>query len=187
MFDVGWSEILVVVIITILVVGPKELPGLLRTVGKTVGNVRRMASDFQNQFNQALREAELDGVADTLNDVRNLNPRNAVKNAVTKQLGDLSEVTDDVDKSIRETTDHIHTSLSEKAADAAEVAEIAAKEADGEGLGESDKTAAPASGEGSLDAISKPGDGAKSAAPKTVAPEIASDDSAEKAPEKADK
>ena len=50
MFDIGWSEILVVVIVTILVVGPKELPGLLRTLGKTVGNLRRMAGDFQSQF-----------------------------------------------------------------------------------------------------------------------------------------
>ena len=117
MFDIGWSEIIVVVIITILVVGPKELPGLLRTVGKTVGNVRRMAGDFQNQFNQALREAELDGVADTLNDVRNLNPRNAVKNAVTKQLGDISDVTDDVSKSMKESTDEINSSLNDKPAE----------------------------------------------------------------------
>ena len=116
MFDIGWSEIIVVVIITILVVGPKELPGLLRTVGKTVGNVRRMAGDFQNQFNQALREAELDGVAETLNDVRNLNPRNAVKNAVSKQLGDLSEITDDVSKSMKDSTDEINSSLKDKPA-----------------------------------------------------------------------
>ena len=118
MFDIGWSEIVVVVIITILVVGPKELPGLLRTVGKTVGNVRRMAGDFQNQFNQALREAELDGVADTISDVRSLNPRTAVKNAVTKQLGDLSEV-DEVSKSLKESTDEINSSLNDKSDSAA--------------------------------------------------------------------
>ncbi|WP_319531761.1 Sec-independent protein translocase protein TatB [uncultured Cohaesibacter sp.] len=109
MFDIGWSEILVIVIITILVVGPKELPGLLRTVGKTIGNVRRMAGDFQNQFNEALREAELEDVKNTISDVRSLNPKTAVKDAVQKQLGfddDFAdELTEQVSKSGREIND----------------------------------------------------------------------------------
>lgn len=62
MFDIGWSELVVIAIVAILVVGPKDLPSMLRTVGKTVGNLRRMAGDFQRQFDQALREAELDEV-----------------------------------------------------------------------------------------------------------------------------
>lgn len=62
MFDIGWSELVVVAIVAVLVVGPKELPAMLRTIGKTVGNLRRMAGDFQRQFDQALREAELDEV-----------------------------------------------------------------------------------------------------------------------------
>nr|WP_319389091.1 Sec-independent protein translocase protein TatB [uncultured Cohaesibacter sp.] len=111
MFDIGWSEILVVVIITILVVGPKELPGLLRTIGKTVANLRRMAGDFQNQFNDALREAELDDVANSISDMRSLNPRTAVKNAVTKHLGELGDVSDEVSKSMKESSDEINASL----------------------------------------------------------------------------
>ena len=62
MFEIGWSELVVVAVVAILVVGPKELPGMLRTVGKTIGNLRRMAGDFQRQFDQALKEAELDQV-----------------------------------------------------------------------------------------------------------------------------
>ncbi len=111
MFDIGWSEILVVVIITILVVGPKELPGLLRTIGKTIANLRRMAGDFQNQFNDALREAELDDVANSISDMRSLNPRTAVKNAVTKHLGELGDVSDEVSKSMKESSDEINASL----------------------------------------------------------------------------
>lgn len=93
MFDIGWTEILVIVIVTILVVGPKELPGLLRTIGKTVGNMRRMAGDFQSQFNEALREAELEDVKNTIGDVRKLNPTNAIKDAVTKEIGSVDELT----------------------------------------------------------------------------------------------
>lgn len=59
MFDIGWSEFLVIGIVALVVIGPKELPGVLRTVGKSVGKLRRMAGEFQGQFQEALREADL--------------------------------------------------------------------------------------------------------------------------------
>jgi sec-independent protein translocase protein TatB len=59
MFDIGWSELLVIGIVALVVIGPKELPGALRTLGQWMGKVRRMASEFQNQFHEAMREAEL--------------------------------------------------------------------------------------------------------------------------------
>ncbi|HLL28850.1 MAG TPA: Sec-independent protein translocase protein TatB [Xanthobacteraceae bacterium] len=59
MFDIGWGELLVIGIVALVVIGPKELPGVVRTIGQTVGKLRRMAADFQNQFNEAMREAEL--------------------------------------------------------------------------------------------------------------------------------
>lgn len=104
MFDIGWTEILVIVIVTILVVGPKELPGLLRTIGKTVGSMRKMAGDFQSQFNEALREAELDDVKNTIGDVRKLNPTNAIKDAVTKEIGSLNDVKEELKKDLNENT-----------------------------------------------------------------------------------
>jgi len=58
MFDIGWTELIVVAVVMILVVGPKDLPRMLRTFGQTVGKVRRMAGEFQSTFNDALREAE---------------------------------------------------------------------------------------------------------------------------------
>jgi sec-independent protein translocase protein TatB len=60
MFDIAWSEFLVVAVVALVVVGPRDLPALLRTVGKTVASLRRMAGEFQSQFNEAMREAELD-------------------------------------------------------------------------------------------------------------------------------
>jgi len=59
MFDLGWSELLVVAIVALIVIGPKELPGVLRGVGYWMGKVRRMASEFQGQFQEAMREAEM--------------------------------------------------------------------------------------------------------------------------------
>lgn len=60
MFDIAWTEFLVVAVVALVVVGPRDLPGLLRTVGKTISSLKRMAGEFQGQFNEAMREAELD-------------------------------------------------------------------------------------------------------------------------------
>lgn len=59
MFDIGWSELLVIAAVALIVIGPKELPGVLRSVGHWMGKIRRMASDFQGQFQEAMREAEM--------------------------------------------------------------------------------------------------------------------------------
>lgn len=70
MFDVGWSELVVIGVVALVVIGPRDLPGALRTLGRMVGQVKRMASDFQGQFNEALREAELDGLRREVDDLR---------------------------------------------------------------------------------------------------------------------
>ncbi len=74
MFEIGWSEMLVIAVVLIVVVGPKDLPRMLRTFGKTVAKLRGMAGDFQKQFNEALKEAELDDVKKSIDDIRGLNP-----------------------------------------------------------------------------------------------------------------
>jgi sec-independent protein translocase protein TatB len=60
MFDIGASELLIVGVVALVVIGPKELPGVLRSVGRTVGKIRTMAGEFQAQFSDALREAEME-------------------------------------------------------------------------------------------------------------------------------
>jgi sec-independent protein translocase protein TatB len=50
MFDIGWGELLVIGVVALVAIGPKELPGVLRTVGQWTGKLRRMATEFQNQF-----------------------------------------------------------------------------------------------------------------------------------------
>lgn len=60
MFDITSSKLLILAIVALIVVGPKDLPILLRTVGKYLGIVRRHAAEFRHQFDEAMREAELD-------------------------------------------------------------------------------------------------------------------------------
>ena len=59
MFDIGWGKIVLIGIVALLVIGPKELPAVLRTLGQWMAKLRRMASEFQGQFQEAMREAEM--------------------------------------------------------------------------------------------------------------------------------
>ena len=59
MFEIGWGELLIIGIVALIAIGPKELPGVLRTLGQWMSKLRRMASEFQSQFHEAMREAEL--------------------------------------------------------------------------------------------------------------------------------
>src|SRR5438874_9948810 len=59
MFDIGWGELLVIGMVALVAIGPKELPGALRALGQWMAKIRRMATEFQNQFHDAIREAEL--------------------------------------------------------------------------------------------------------------------------------
>lgn len=72
---------LVIACVAIIVVGPKDLPGMLRSLGKTIGNVKRMASDFQRQFNDAIKESELDEIADMAKN-KTIAPLDDAKNAM---------------------------------------------------------------------------------------------------------
>ena len=59
MFDIGWGELVVIGVVALIVIGPKELPTVLRTVGQWMSKIRRMAAEFQGQFQEAMREAEM--------------------------------------------------------------------------------------------------------------------------------
>ena len=87
MFDIGWSELVVIGVVALIAIGPKELPGVLRMIGQWAGKARRMASDFQGQFNEAMREAEMADIKKSFDDIsaasRDLHP--------TKLLASLEE------------------------------------------------------------------------------------------------
>ncbi|MTH97252.1 Sec-independent protein translocase protein TatB [Roseibium sp. RKSG952] len=86
MFDIGWTELLVVACIAIIVVGPKDLPKMLRSLGQTIGQMRRMSREFQSTLNEALREAEKQAdIADMKKQVEeagNFNPLGDLKKSI---------------------------------------------------------------------------------------------------------
>lgn len=74
---------MVVACVAIIVVGPKDLPKMLRTFGKAIGNIRRMAGDFQKQFDDVLREAELDELKDVASPAK-FSPLEDAKNSINE-------------------------------------------------------------------------------------------------------
>jgi sec-independent protein translocase protein TatB len=95
MFDFSWSELLLIGIVALIFIGPKELPGVLRTLGQWMSKVRRMASEFQNQFHDAMREAEL---ADIKKEVDEM----AAQAAVYSNFDPLSDVRKEMDTAKRD-------------------------------------------------------------------------------------
>lgn len=81
MLDIGWSELLVIAIVLIVVVGPKDLPPMIRAFGKMMAGLRRMGGEFRSQFDEAMRDADLDEVRKTIADAKNLNPTNSLRDA----------------------------------------------------------------------------------------------------------
>lgn len=82
MFDIAWSELLIVAIVAIVVVGPKELPGLLRTFGRMIGKLRRHADEFRRQFDESMREAGGEDLKRELDQLRYNNPLNEIRNTI---------------------------------------------------------------------------------------------------------
>lgn len=88
MFEVAWSELLLVVIVAIIVVGPKELPGLMRTAGRMLAKLRRTADDFRRQFDEAVKEAGGEDLQREMNALRQNNPINQIRNSIEEAARD---------------------------------------------------------------------------------------------------
>lgn len=96
MFNLDWSELLIIAVIAVLVVGPKELPGMLRTIGRYVGKMRKVAGEFRAQFDQAMKEAELDGLQEAVRETKSalstVNPVSELKKAVTEAETSVKDI-----------------------------------------------------------------------------------------------
>ncbi|EJF90697.1 Sec-independent protein translocase protein TatB [Bartonella tamiae] len=100
MFGIDGPEFLVILIVLIVVVGPKDLPKMLRAFGKATSRMRSTANEFRRQFDDAMREAELDDLQKKISDVTDLDPR---KN-LTKMFDPIRDVANDVKSSINAST-----------------------------------------------------------------------------------
>ena len=91
MFDIGWSELIVIGVVALIAIGPKELPGVLRMVGQWMGKARKMASEFQGHFNEAMREAEMADLKKTFDDVKDAAKELSGNNIMTSLQKDAAD------------------------------------------------------------------------------------------------
>ena len=91
MFDIGWSELVLIGVVALIAIGPKELPGVLRMVGQWMGKARKMAAEFQGQFQEAMREAEMADLKKSFDEVKEAASGFAGPNLMTSLTKDVTE------------------------------------------------------------------------------------------------
>jgi sec-independent protein translocase protein TatB len=100
MFDISWTEFVLIAVVALIAIGPKELPGVLRMVGQWMGKARKMAAEFQGQFQEAMREAEMADLKKSFDEVRDAASGFAGGNVMTSLQKNVSDALDigDIDK-----------------------------------------------------------------------------------------
>ncbi|MGY8685201.1 Sec-independent protein translocase protein TatB [Bradyrhizobium sp. UFLA05-153] len=100
MFDIGWSELVLIAVVALVAIGPKELPGVLRMVGQWMGKARKMAAEFQGQFQEAMREAEMADLKKSFDEVKEAASGFTSNNLMTSLTKDVNEALriEDIDK-----------------------------------------------------------------------------------------
>ena len=84
MLGLDWSELALIAVVAVVVIGPKDLPDAVRGIAKGIQKLRRMAGEFQGQVDEVVREAKLDDVRNSINEIRNFNVRDIVEKEIDK-------------------------------------------------------------------------------------------------------
>src|SRR5436190_9113 len=84
MIDLSWSHILIVLVVALVVVGPKDLPRLMRIVGRWIAKARAMADQFRKSFDEMARQAELDELRTEIEALRRERPFASIENTLNE-------------------------------------------------------------------------------------------------------
>ena len=106
MFDIGWQELFLIGLITILVVGPREIPRVLRTVVASVRKVRGLANDFQRGIDELARETELDEIRKDLEKSATLDLERQLEETIDPE-GEMSVAVKELQAELKETGEEI--------------------------------------------------------------------------------
>src|SRR5262249_40349255 len=97
MFDLSWGKLVIIGVVALLVIGPKELPAVLRQLGQAMAKIRRMAAEFQGQFQEAMREAEMADLKkqfdETTSSIKSTFDTTDIKNELEKMIQDPAVAT----------------------------------------------------------------------------------------------
>jgi len=86
MFDIAWSELLLIAVVALIFIGPKELPALLNNLGRAAAKLRRSADEFRRHFEESMREAGYEDLHKNINDLRSLNPSSQLRATIDNAI-----------------------------------------------------------------------------------------------------
>ena len=102
MFSFGWGEILLILVVVIVVVGPKDIPKLLRQIGNLSKSIKKISREFKSSLNQIAEETDLKDVKDSITDVTNLKKELNIKSNLKNEINTIKETISSVEKDVSE-------------------------------------------------------------------------------------
>jgi sec-independent protein translocase protein TatB len=85
MFDIGWTEITVILVVAIIIIGPKDLPRVMRTVGEWVGKAKAMTREFRGHVDDMVRDTELSDLKNEIDSVSKLDANSLLENSIDSE------------------------------------------------------------------------------------------------------
>jgi sec-independent protein translocase protein TatB len=128
-FGIGYTELVVIALVAIIVIGPKDLPKVLRAFGRTMQKVRGMAREFQGHLDQAMREAGVDEIKKEITSLKNMNPVDDVRKEINSinSSNPVPAVVKDLSAAIKKQDDDFSKYFGENGGKSAEPAAETAK------------------------------------------------------------
>ena len=100
MFSFGWSEIILTVIVVIIVVGPKEIPNLLKQIGSFSKSIKKVSREFKKSLNDIAKESDLKDVKDSISEIKNIKDDLDPSKHINKELKSIKETATVFEKEI---------------------------------------------------------------------------------------
>ena len=100
MFSFGWGEILLILVVVIIVVGPKDIPKFLRQIGNLSKSIKKISREFKSSLNQITEETDLKDIKNSITDVTNINKELDIKNNLKNEIKTIKETVSSVEKDI---------------------------------------------------------------------------------------
>jgi len=100
MFSFGWGEILLILIVVIIVVGPKDIPKFLRQIGNLSKSIKKISREFKSSLNQIAEETDLKDVKNSITEVTNLNKELDIKSNLKNEIKTIKETISSVEEDV---------------------------------------------------------------------------------------
>ena len=102
MLSFGWSEIALVVVIVIIVIGPKEIPNLLRQLGKFSKSVKKISREFKNSINDLAEEGDIKDIKKSISKIKNIKNDLDLSKELKKEINSINEVAGAIKDNIKD-------------------------------------------------------------------------------------